>query len=139
MGAPSSVSLVACPSCGNLVTTLFDLTGWCGPCSKPSTGVSSTTANYTKTERALAKNADAIEHYLTNGSATTTWQALRLARQDRAICVVCGESIPHASRNVVFCRRYAKCRRYSRRYVYLYTERNMTKAQALATVFSELT
>src|SRR5215831_1431863 len=136
MDALSSGSLFACPSCGNLVTELHELTGFCGTCSKPSTGGNH---NVVKQERALAKNADAIEHYLTNGSATTTWQALRLARQDRAICVVCGQPISHASRNVVFCRRYAECRRYSRRYVYLYTERKMTKAEALATVFSELT
>src|SRR5262252_9418933 len=134
MSAPSPISSL-CPKCGNFAPTTYfdDFTGWCGTCSQPSTGASN------KTEIAFAANANAIEFYLSNGSATTTWSALALARQDRAICVVCGVAIPHAPRNAVFCRRNAECRRYSRRYVYLYTERRLSKAQALAIIFDELT
>src|SRR5215510_7471105 len=53
-------------------------------------------------------------------------------------CVVCGGRIERAKRNAIFCRQHKECRRMSRRYVYLYTERNMTKVAALATILNEL-
>src|SRR5215472_970378 len=141
-GAPSSVSVISdkdwCPRCGDF-GVIDEVTGWCVDCAglvnNGSTGVSPVIR---KQERALAVHADAIEHYMVNGKATTVWEALRLARQDRAICVVCGEEMAHASRNAVFCRRYAECRRYSRRYVYLYTERKRRHSAALGLLFSEL-
>src|SRR5215471_228629 len=133
MSALPSVSL--CPSCGNFAV-LNEVTGWCGSCSQSSTG---STSSSSKTEMALAANADAIEFYITNGTASTTWQALALARQDRAVCIVCGEVMPHAPRTAVFCRRYAECRRYSRRYVYLYTNKGLSKVEAFARILVELT
>ena len=143
MSAPSSASPLkeVCPKCGDFAI-VDEVTGWCYDCSglvsNPSTGQTLSTNYGNKTEIAFAANADAIEYHLANG-ADTVWQALTLSRQDRAVCLVCGEVMPHAPRTAVFCRRYKECRRYSRRYVYLYTEKGMSKAQALAMIFNELT
>lgn len=140
MEAPSPDSYSGlCVVCGDFAT-LNEVTGFCGPCSQGRTASTTTSFSFTtsKTELALQANANAIEHYIGNGSANTTWQALSLARQNRAICIVCGEPIPRAPRNAVFCRRNKECRRFSRRYVYLYAEKKLSKTEALAQIFSEL-
>lgn len=54
-------------------------------------------------------------------------------------CIVCGEPIRRSRRFAIFCRRHSLCRRYARRYVYLYSERGISKAEALAIVLRELT
>jgi len=69
----------------------------------------------------------------------SVWTALDLARNDRPKCAVCGQVIQRAKRNAIFCRQNKECRRMSRRYVYLYTEKHMSKVEALAIVLSELT
>ena len=119
-----------CTNCGAFASELHPNTGWCYTCSPIVT--------VTKVEIALAANADAIEHF-TSTSSVTIWEALRLAQSDRPTCVVCGERISRAPRNAIFCRRTQECRRYSRRYVYLYRERGFTKVEALAQIFVELT
>lgn|SRR5215472_228774 len=120
-----------CPNCGNYTQSLDEYTGWCADCSSPP-------VTFTKIELALAFNAEAIEHY-TSSMNVSVWKALRLARQDRPRCIVCGREIHRASRTAIFCRRTAECRRYSRRYVYLYTDKGLDKTQALAQIMSELT
>src|SRR6516164_11520167 len=101
MNAPSPASLKDyCPRCGDFAI-LDEVTGWCYECAglvnNPSTGESPVSTITNKTEIAFAANADAIEHYLANG-AESVWQALELSRQDRAVCIVCGEVMPHAPR-----------------------------------------
>ena len=121
-----------CPECGNYTDFLDEYTGWCSDCS------SRITVNSTKIELAFAANANAVEFYVSSMNVSV-WQALTLAQQDRPRCIVCGRELHRAPRNAIFCRKTAECRRYSRRYVYLYRERGLDKTQALAQVMSELT
>ena len=120
-----------CVNCGDWTKELNDQTGFCYSCSPVYEVVN-------RVELQLAANADAVQHYLAN-TTNSVWAALKLAQSDRPICVVCGERIPRAPRISVFCRKHKECRRYSRRYVYLYTEKGMTKVEALAQIFVELT
>jgi tRNA(Ile2) C34 agmatinyltransferase TiaS len=92
----------------------------------------------TKLEMAFAANAEAIE-VVVSTTNVSVWQALRIAQSDRPRCIVCGEEMTRASRKSVICRRTQECRRISRRYVYLYTERNLTKTEALSKIMTELT
>jgi len=120
-----------CTNCGEL-TQLNPETGWCFECSPVITVVS-------RTEISLAANANAVEHLINNGAANNVWQALRIATSDRPTCIVCGERIRRSQRHAIFCRQTKRCRRYSRRYVYLYREKGLSKVEALAVVFGELT
>jgi hypothetical protein len=124
-----------CPNCGEfyLESEVNDLTGWCYQCS-PDSAVDSA---FFKLELYLAQNADAIEHYMAQGRSL--WQALDFLPQSRRpLCLVCGNEIKGAKGSAVFCRKNPECRRYSRRYVYLYSERGRTKITALAQIMSEL-
>ena len=129
---------IVCPNCGNYADELDEYTGWCRTCSYVPT-------NRDTLEISFAANADAIEFYISTGRqfgktrALSVWKALKLAQADRAICVVCGNRIARASRSAIFCRKTPECRRYSRRYVYLYREKGLTKVEALAIVLEELT
>lgn len=127
--------LIVCPNCGDFADErgMNEVTGWCYNCT-PLTEVST---ERNSTERALHAHADAIEHFVSQGQ--TVWQALDSARMGRPTCVVCGESIARAKRSAIFCRRTSECRRYSRKYVYLYRERGKSKAEALSLVLHEIT
>src|SRR4051794_28632857 len=106
-----------CPNCGKWVNgDEYDYgTGWCRNCSPYI---------YTKIESFLAKNADAIEFYIIQGY--NFWQALdKLAKLTAPTCVVCGNKIRRASRSSIFCRQSATCRKFSRRYVYLYQTKGL--------------
>ena len=121
-----------CTNCGEFYpdVEINEITGWCFKCS-PSSPL------YFKLEAYLEHNADHIEHYLAQGRSL--WQALDLLSQHkRPICLVCGNEIKGAKSSAVFCRKNAECRRYSRRYVYLYSEKDFTKITALAQIMSEL-
>jgi hypothetical protein len=124
-----------CASCGEFVTVSnFDeVTGWCYECSPV---VEQQLHSY------LAANADKLEYYIVTGQAENVYQAIDLLADPknghRPTCVVCGSIIKHAPRGSVFCRKNKECRRFSRRYIYLYTKKHMTKSEALATVLSEL-
>ena len=120
-----------CPNCGTESNYLDEVTGWCAVCSG-GTSVAST-----KIELAFTANADAVEFYVSTTNASV-WQALTLARQDRPRCIVCGEVLHRAPRTAIFCRKKKECRRYSRRYVYLYTNKGLDKTQALAQIMNEL-
>jgi hypothetical protein len=122
-----------CSNCGEFVEELDSYTGWCETCS-PGNGK----ATYIRIETWLKVNADELEHYISEGVSFR--QAVKSLANDRPKCIVCGGSIAHAARSSIFCRKTPQCRRYSRRYVYLYREANprLTKVEALATIFSEL-
>ena len=130
MSLPEQTSL--CPSCGHYTDFLDEHTGWCSDCS------SRTAVNSSKIELAFAANANAVEFYVSSINVSV-WQALALARQDRPRCIVCGREMRRAPRNAIFCRKTSECRRVSRRYVYLYTDKGLDKTQALAQIMSELT
>lgn len=121
-----------CPSCGKFAE-LDEYTGWCDECS-PATLAKAKN----KLESYLARNANEIEHYMVQG--LQAYQAIDKlhAPQSRPSCVVCGQVIKRASRSSIFCRRTSECRRLARRYVYLYQEKKLTKAEALAKIFEEL-
>jgi len=135
----SSVTEEVCTNCGNFVSSdeIDELTGWCFDCS-PNEVTQEIKFNL---ELYLARNADHIEYLLLQGKSL--WQALDALSTDgsRPICLVCGNVIKRSKRTAVFCRSTPLCRRYSRRYVYLYSEKkpHLTKAEALATVMGELT
>ena len=138
--SPNEPSSELCPNCGQFadIRGLSEVTGWCYNCTSQSQQISfAANASSHTVELALAANVVAVEHYVSQGQSI--WQALDSARQDRPKCVVCGNVIPRAKRNSVFCRQHPLCRRYSRRYVYLYQHRQMSKAEALALVLTELT
>src|SRR5215831_7229675 len=127
--SPTSLDLEVCVNCGKFVAVLNPVTGFCFGCS-PVYEVTN------RVELQLSANADAIQYYM-NGVTNSVWAALKLAQSDRPICVVCGERIKRSSRQAVFCRQHKECRRYARRYTYLYQERGMTKVEALAQIFVE--
>jgi hypothetical protein len=134
-----------CPNCGKDVAYLNDFTGWCADCTESEYGSDPTivgsSANTSSTAY-LEANADTLEHYITTGQASNVHQAIDILADPRnghrPTCVVCGSVIKHAPRTSVFCRKNKECRRMSRRYIYLYTEKGMTKAQAFATIMQEL-
>lgn len=134
LDSPEATSSELCPSCGKFADErgLSEVTGWCYECTPPNNS-----SQRDSTELALHAHADAIEHFI--GEGQTVWQALDSARMGRPTCVVCGESITRAKRNSIFCRRTSECRRYSRKYVYLYRERGKSKAEALSMVLTEIT
>lgn len=118
-----SVPLAAevCPSCGEFVRKLDSQTGWCSDC----TGDAQEVSNF------LSVNADHIEHYILQGF--TLKQAIkRVYVERRPICAVCSKPMPRTKSTAVICRRTKECRRVSRRYVYLYREKGLSKAEALA-------
>jgi hypothetical protein len=119
-----------CPSCGKWVSELSEETGFCGECSPKVVS---------QLESYLLANADEIEHYLLQGLSLNQAIDRLHANNGRPRCLVCGHTITRAKRTAVFCRRTKECRRYSRRYVYLYRELGMSKSQALAQVLEELT
>lgn len=118
-----------CPNCGEFFSSLNEITGFCGKC---------TNQTKKKVELFLEKYADHIEHYIAQGCALPiAIKSVRTENQPR--CLSCGVVIIRAPRNSVFCRSNKKCRHYSRKYVYLYREKGLSKAEALAQVSVELT
>jgi hypothetical protein len=119
-----------CPNCGEFVDELDFATGFCYNCSPTNLLV----------ERYLEQHADEIEHYLMQGlSLNKAIDALHASNGRSRTCIVCGSAMPHAPRTAVFCRGKKECRRFARRYVYLYSERGLSKSEALAKVMEEIT
>jgi hypothetical protein len=118
--SPDAGSSEVCPNCGNFTDEkgLSDVTGWCADCTDRTVSVRTNTS-----EQTLATHADAIQHFIRT-EGVSVWRAVELARQDRPRCVVCGEVMKRAVRKAIFCRRHPLCRTWSRRYVYLYTQRH---------------
>jgi hypothetical protein len=118
----SSVPVTAqevCSSCGEFVTELDYKTGWCAGCAGK------------QVRSFLESNADHIEHYILQG--LTVGQSIsRVAMEVRPVCAVCGKPMQRAKRTAVICRRTPQCRKISRRYVYLHSEKGLSKAEALA-------
>lgn len=122
-----------CPSCGALVESLNDNTGWCANCSESLVPVV-----HSQVEAFLTRNADHIEHYLFKGySVSQAIDNLRHELQQFKTCACCGAVIKRGAPNVIFCRKNKRCRKAVRRYEYLYTSKGHSKAEALAIVLEE--
>ena len=121
-----------CPSCGKFAD-LDEMTGWCSECS-PATLQKA----FSRLESYLAKNADEIEHYMVQGYSLSQSVDKLHSPQSRPTCIVCGNVIKRASRSSIFCRRTTACKKYARRYIYLYQTKRLSKAEALAKIFEEL-
>ena len=118
-----------CTSCGNWTDAIDDATGWCLDCSP--------IAQQSQLEGWLKKYADELEYYMVHGN--TLYEAIDKIHIDNAThCIVCGGLITRGRKPRVFCRKTSECRKMSRRYVYLYTDRGMSKAEALARVTASL-
>jgi hypothetical protein len=126
-------NLEVCPSCGEFAK-LLEMTGWCRECSPTPTQIRNRLESY------LCLNANELEHYMCTGlSLSKAIDKLHAAAQsNRPTCIVCGGVILRARRTAIFCRQHTECRKYARRYTYLYQNTIRTKAQALAQVFEEL-
>ena len=127
----SKVTQELCPHCGEFVNRLMLDTGWCVSCSGYNVNTS------LLVEQWLTTNANAVEHYLLQGNSLSKSIDL-VAKGLKPVCVVCGTEMNNASRGSVFCRRNATCRKFARRYTYLYQDKGLTKAQALARIMIEL-
>jgi hypothetical protein len=118
-----------CPNCGEFVLELNPITGFCFECSP-------VVASYSVSSW-LATNGDALDHYIAQGNDLA--RAIdKVYNRVRPTCVVCAKPISHAPRTAIFCRRTRECRRYSRRYIYLYTRKGLSKTEALAIVLEQL-
>lgn len=123
-----------CPECGEFVVHLDRTTGWCITCT---TLINRNTR--TAVEEFLYAHADHIEYYILQGKSLN--QAIDSLRAEIArfrTCACCGGVIKRGGPNSVFCRKNEKCRQTSRKYVYLYQNKGLTKAQALAQVLEPL-
>lgn len=131
-----------CPNCGELVAAIafnYD-TGWCRVCSPITklevlaTQFPATT--YQKVENYLAIHANQLENF--TGQGKSIYQAIDAITSLPPVCISCGALMKYAPRTAIFCRRTKICKRLSRRYVYLYTKKGLTKSQALAIILEEL-
>jgi uncharacterized protein YoaH (UPF0181 family) len=88
-----------CPSCGEWVETLDQVSGWCSECSfvhHPDT------ISRQKLEIFLCTHADRIEILMHEGLSLTS--AIRVIRNDiRPNCVVCDEPIKGGKQYALFC------------------------------------
>ena len=117
-----------CPNCGKFYEGETD-SGFCEVCVPKLRDT---------VELYLRVNADHLEYHISHG--LSLYQAIDeiQAVSVRPVCVVCGNRIKRGKRNAIFCRQYRNCRRYSRKYVYLYREKGLSKTEALAQVLAEL-
>ena len=94
-----------CPLCGDFVSHLNELTGWCDPCSPVSSS-----------GRWLEQNADALEHYMIQGLSMTAAKK-RVYEDNRPLCLSCSKPIKGGKSNQhFFCTVYVECRKAQRRY-----------------------
>jgi hypothetical protein len=136
--APSLAHIEVCPNCGELVPAekFNHDVGWCNVCAPPE--VVKTTEQAVQTHSYLLTHADEIEHYLLQGKSLNQAIDLLYSANGRPKCIVCGSTMSRAPKRAVICRKTGECRRVSRRYIYLYRERGLSKAQALAEIFKSL-
>jgi hypothetical protein len=124
-----------CPRCGDFAVLMAN-TGWCEECSGP---INATELNQFKLEHYLAHNADELEYYIAQGFSLNASVDKLHHSNGRPVCIVCGTTIKRAKRSSIFCRQTDMCRKYARRYIYLYQHKGLSKVEALAQIFSELT
>lgn len=132
-GSDSDSEPEICPKCGSYVdnpTTGFNYTtGWCLKCSP-----------HTPNTKATERLANHVEHYMVLLGISAYRATILVHAEERPTCIVCGQRIKYARPDkTVFCRVNDDCRKWQRRYQYLYQKKGLTKTQALAKVLSEIT
>jgi hypothetical protein len=138
-----------CPNCGNFVDELDEASGWCFDCS--GTGVARCMAcgdNFHKDqphrklcpkcrdERFLERHADTLEDYLSYG-ARIGFAKREVYKQNRPVCIACGNPMNLSKAGATFCKRTIECRRWRRRYRTL-KEKYHDSKQALSQVSAEV-
>jgi DNA-directed RNA polymerase subunit M/transcription elongation factor TFIIS len=104
-----------CPKCGNLVSELNELTGWCAPCSIhlvcPNCG-----REYKRGAHCLycssvkVRYRDRIADLREEGHSAS--EALKIVRDEiRPLCAICGQPMTRARKESVICRQTAVCRK----------------------------
>jgi len=140
-----------CPNCGNFVDDLDEASGWCFECS--GTGEIHCIAcgdvfhrdqphrklcPGCRHERWLENHADELEIYLSYG-ARISFAEREVYKQNRPVCIACGNPIKGASDRAMFCNRTIECRRWKRRYRTLkekYNSAKLAMSQVSAEVFA---
>lgn len=144
-----------CPSCGELVYELDELTGWCPECSGVTTvsclscgeGFAKDAAHRKlcpkcRDERWLARNANALEILLQHGYSIANARQ-QVYENNRPHCLSCGVVLIGARNGAQFCTKTPECRSWRRRYRTL-KERYQRKGsqaaakQAIAQVSAEI-
>lgn len=123
-----TAELELCPSCGNLVYELDELTGWCYACSGTSkVECLSCGEGFTKDaphrklcpkcrdERWLARNANSLEVLLQHGYTITNAKQ-QVYEHNRPKCLSCGAVLTGARNGALFCTKTKECRAWRRRY-----------------------
>lgn len=129
--------LVVCPSCGDYVRRLTKAYGWCFSCSSMEANITNAADRESQIEAFFKQYADNLEYHILNGnSLRDSVKLLKLER--RILCQSCGAVMRGAPKNAIFCRKTAQCRKFSRRYVYYYDQKGLSKAEALAKVLEGL-
>jgi hypothetical protein len=133
-----------CPSCGNFVDELIDVTGFCKKCSyeaghciicgaKASDEEHSLCSRHRR-ELWLSTNADSIERYMALGfSFKTAKEKVRRDNGTKVNCLCCGG--PAKS---LFCTKTKKCRAARERMKYMIHRKGVPRELALKTVLGEL-
>lgn len=140
-----------CPSCGKFVDELDDASGWCFECS--GTGETRCIAcgekfrkdqphrklcHGCRDERWLERHANELEVYLEFG-ARISFAKREVYKQNRPVCIACGNPIKGAADGTIFCTRTIDCKRWQRRYRTLrdkYHDAKLALSQVSAEVFA---
>lgn len=138
-----------CASCGHFVDALDGETGWCYECSgRHISRCMACNEEFLKDqphrklcagcrdERWLERHADELEVYLSYG-ARISFAKREVYKQNRPVCIACGNPIKGAADGATFCKRTMECRRWRRRYRTLKEKLHDSK-QALSQVSAEV-
>lgn len=124
-----------CPNCGKFVDSLNELTGFCDSCSpKWNVGFPSerTPQPNKRLKNWLTKNAEEIEKRMLADGLTAKVAISEIAQISKAVCLCCGDEIPHGTKGRhVICNKRTKCRKARRYYSYLKYEKGHSKQEAL--------
>lgn len=133
-----------CSNCGNFVSELNSVTGWCYECSPPTC----INCNGPRTsdhklcigcQRAAwyERNADQLEDYIAQGLSLSEAKS-KIIRENRAVCVVCSSEISGKhKKNTLFCEKNKGCRNAKWRYEWG-VKKGLPKEQALEDALREV-
>lgn len=138
-----------CISCGELVDSLDDNTGWCNPCSgirqktdkkcvRCNTALSSFSSEYICLTCKESDWANEIEELMGRGFSYTRAKLL-IAKNNQATCLSCGDIMPRATKGRhLFCANRTSCKSASRRVKHLRLNKGMSHTDALNKVLGEI-
>lgn len=147
----ADLSQELCPSCGDFVNQLNDTTGFCDSCSGDNRAQCMACGEkfvadqpYRKLcrscrdERWLERHADELEDLLSYG-ARIAFAKRQVYRENRPLCIACGDPIKGVAKGALFCTRTIDCRRWRRRYKTLrekYNSESRAKKEVAAEIFA---